>query len=151
VGLPLRPNGTLGWIRQDYVRLLETPYWIDVSRSRREVLVYRHGELARRFRAVVGAAATPTPLGLHAVYDPIQQRDPSGFIGPWALHLTAFSNVLDDYGGGAGRIAIHGRSGASLRDPLGSARSHGCIRVDNADVSWLARVVPRGTPVLIRP
>jgi lipoprotein-anchoring transpeptidase ErfK/SrfK len=40
--------------------------------------------------------------------------------------------VLDDYGGGPGRVAIHGRAGASLLDPLGTARSHGCIRIDNA-------------------
>ena len=64
---------------------------------------------------------------------------------------TAFSDVLDDYGGGPGRIAIHGRGGASLRDPLGTARSHGCLRVANPDVSWLVRHVPRGTPVNIRP
>ncbi|MFN0154746.1 MAG: L,D-transpeptidase [Gaiella sp.] len=149
VRLPLRPNGTVGWIREDHVRLFETPYWIDVSRARREVSVYRDGELVRRFRAVVGASSTPTPAGLHAVYDPIRQQNPEGFIGPWALHLTAFSNVLDNYGGGPGRVAIHGRAGASLRDPLGTARSHGCIRVNNDDVRWLARVIPRGTPVLV--
>jgi lipoprotein-anchoring transpeptidase ErfK/SrfK len=104
----------------------------------------------RTLRIVVGASATPTPLGLHAVYDPIRQPDPRGFIGPWALHLTGFSTVLDNFGGGPGRIAIHGRSGASLRDPLGTARSHGCIRVDNDVVSWLARTLPRGTPVFVR-
>ena len=58
--------------------------------------------------------------------------------------------MLDNYGGGPGRVAIHGRGGDSLKDPLGTARSHGCVRVDNADVEWLARVVPRGTPVMVR-
>ena len=37
-------------------------------------------------------------------------RTPSGFLGPWALHLTAHSDVLDDYGGGPGTVAIHGRA-----------------------------------------
>ncbi|MEA2220249.1 MAG: hypothetical protein QOJ35_2875, partial [Solirubrobacteraceae bacterium] len=78
-----------------------------------------------------------------------RQADPSGFVGPWALHLTAHSDVLTNYGGGPGTVAIHGRSGASLLDPLGSARSHGCVRVANDDVSWLARTVRVGTPVLI--
>jgi lipoprotein-anchoring transpeptidase ErfK/SrfK len=59
--------------------------------------------------------------------------------------------VLDNYGGGPGRVAIHGRGGASLADPLGTARSHGCIRVANLDVQWLARSVAAGTPVRIRP
>jgi lipoprotein-anchoring transpeptidase ErfK/SrfK len=44
-------------------------------------------------------------------------------------------------------VAIHGRGGASLRDPLGSARSHGCIRIPNRAVEWLARRVVPGTPV----
>jgi len=146
--LPIRPNGTTGWIRLDHVAISRTPYWIVVSVGGRRVDVYRRGRLARSFGAVVGAPATPTPRGLAAIYDPIAQPDPRGFLGPWVLHLTALSDVLDNYGGGPGRVAIHGRGGASLRDPLGTARSHGCIRVDNVDVRWLARV-PRGTPVRI--
>jgi lipoprotein-anchoring transpeptidase ErfK/SrfK len=124
-----------------------TPYWIDVSLNRRLVTVYRSGKLVRQFRAVVGAPATPTPTGLAAIYDPISQPNPNGFVGPWVLHLTAFSNVLKKFDGGLGRVGIHGRSGASLSDPLGSARSHGCIRIDNDQVRWLARTTPRGTPV----
>lgn len=63
------------------------------------------------------------------------------------LHLTAHSGVLDDYGGGPGRIAIHGRGGSSLLDPLGSAASHGCVRVDDAAIRFLARVLAPGVPV----
>ena len=37
----------------------------------------------------------------------------------------------------------------SLLDPLGSSRSHGCVRVDDSNVRWLARVLPLGTPVRI--
>lgn len=55
--------------------------------------------------------------------------------------------MLENYGGGPGRVAIHGRGGASFADPLGSARSHGCVRIDNAQVSYLARKLPDGTPV----
>jgi hypothetical protein len=69
---------------------------------------------------------------------------------PAALHRTAHSDVLEDYGGGKGRVAIHGRSGPLRADPLGSARSHGCVRIDNADVAWLARRATEGTPVEIR-
>ncbi len=98
---------------------------------------------------MIGAPATPTPRGLYAIYEKLAQPNPKGFLGPWALHLTAFSNVLLNYGGGPGRVAIHGRDGASLADPLGSSRSHGCIRVDDPNIIWMARVVPLGTPVLI--
>jgi lipoprotein-anchoring transpeptidase ErfK/SrfK len=148
--LPVRPNGSPGWIPRDRVVLGRTPYWIDVRVRLRRVTVYRMGRRVRRFRAVVGARATPTPRGLAAVYERNRQPDPHGFLGPWALPLTVLSDVLEDYGGGPGRIGIHGRGGASLRDPLGSARSHGCIRVANRHVTWLARHVPAGTPVRIR-
>lgn len=149
VELPIRPNGSTGWIHADRVRLARTSFWIEVSTQRRLVTVYRSGRVLRRFRAVVGAPRTPTPHGLFALWEKNRQPDPGAFLGPWALPITALSNVLERYGGGPGRVAIHGRAGASLLDPLGSAASHGCIRVDNGHVAWLARHVPRGTPVRI--
>ena len=149
IDLPDRPNGSSGWIREDFVRLKKTSWRVTVNRATHLVTVYRDGHKQRSFRSVVGAPATPTPRGLYAVYEKLAQPNPKGFLGPWALHLTAFSNVLLNYGGGPGRVAIHGRDGASLADPLGSDRSHGCIRVDDANIRWMARVVPLGTPVLI--
>ena len=101
--------------------------------------VYRSGSLVRSFQAVIGKPATPTPTGLAAVYEVDRQPDPEGFLGTWALPLTILSHALFNFGGGPGRIAIHGRGGASLLDPLGSARSHGCIRIDDTDVGWLGR------------
>ncbi|MFN8205225.1 MAG: L,D-transpeptidase [Solirubrobacteraceae bacterium] len=148
--LPIRPNGTSAWIPRDRVRLLRLRTWISVSLRRRTVTLYRNGRRLARSRAVIGAPATPTPRGLAAVYERAAQRPADGFLGPWALHLTALSDVLDDYGGGPGRVAIHGRDGASLLDPLGSARSHGCIRISDRAVRRLARLAPPGTPVRIR-
>jgi lipoprotein-anchoring transpeptidase ErfK/SrfK len=79
----------------------------------------------------------------------VPQPDPRGFLGPWALLVTAFSSTLTSYGGGPGQVALHGRDGASLADPLGSARSHGCIRIPNVAIRLLARVAREGTPVEI--
>lgn len=145
-----RPNGRTAWIRRDHVILSRSRYWIDVSTRQRRVTVFRNGRRVRSFRAVVGAPGTPTPHTLSAVYEINRQPNPKAFLGPWVVALTAHSNVLENYGGGPGRVAIHGRGGESLRDPLGSARSHGCVRVNNADVSYLARYVPAGTPVDLR-
>lgn len=150
VRLPIRPNNASGWVDADKVRLSLNPWRVVVSTRSRTVRVYRWGKLARHFGAVVGKPGTPTPLGHFAIYETARQPDPGGFLGPWALHLTAHSNVLENFGGGPGRVAIHGRSGASLADPLGTARSHGCVRVDNRDVLWLARRAKPGTPVVIR-
>jgi lipoprotein-anchoring transpeptidase ErfK/SrfK len=148
VRLPDRPNDRGGWVRGDRMRTRVTRWRVIVSTGARRVDVRRAGKLVRSFPAVVGADVTPTPHGLFAISERIRQF--GGVLGPWALHLTAHSNVLDDYGGGQGRVAIHGRSGALLADPLGSARSHGCIRLDNAAVSWLARRAIEGTPVVVR-
>jgi lipoprotein-anchoring transpeptidase ErfK/SrfK len=149
VALPNRPNGSSGWIREDFVRLSTTPWRITINRAAHTVTVYRDGRKQRSFMAVIGKSATPTPRGLYAVYEKLPQPDPKGFLGPWALHLTAFSDVLFNYGGGPGRVAIHGRDGSSLADPLGSSASHGCVRVDDVNIVWMARVIPLGTPVLI--
>jgi lipoprotein-anchoring transpeptidase ErfK/SrfK len=149
VRLPERPNDAAGWIPADLTRDATTPWRIVVSTSAERVTVERDGRRVVAFPAVVGKPSTPTPHGLFAIDEPIRQ--PSGSeLGPWALFLTAHSRVLDDYGGGPGRIAIHGRAGPLLADPLGTAASHGCIRVPNARVRWLARIAINGTPVEVR-
>lgn len=145
-----RPNGRTAWIKRDHVILSRSRYWIDVSTRQRRVTVFRDGRRVRSFRSVVGAPRTPTPHVLSAVYEINRQPNPKAFLGPWVVALTSHSNVLENYGGGPGRVAIHGRAGESLKDPLGSARSHGCVRVSNADVSFLAKRIPPGTPVDLR-
>ena len=147
--LPERPNGSAGWVPTEQLVLSHTPYWVEVSTGRRTVTVYRDGHLTRRFRAVVGKPSTPTPHGLAAIYERDRQPDPHAFVGTWVLALTAESEVLKHFEGGTGRIGIHGRAGASLYDPLGSARSHGCIRISNGPVDWMATHLPVGTPVEI--
>jgi hypothetical protein len=149
VRLPIRPNTAAGWVNANYVQLSSTRWRVVVHTSARWVDVYRSGRYVRGFQAVVGRPSMPTPHGLFAVWEKIAEPDPTGFIGPWALHLTAHSNVLFNFGGGPGRVAIHGRDGLSLLDPLGTADSHGCIRVLNSDIDWLASVLPDGAPVLV--
>ncbi|HEX3360292.1 MAG TPA: L,D-transpeptidase [Solirubrobacterales bacterium] len=146
VRLPERPNNDAGWIRADFTRVTTTPWRILISTDEARLTVERAGHRVASFSAVVGKPSTPTPRGLFAIDEPIRQ--PAGSeLGPWALFLTAHSRVLDDYGGGPGRIAIHGRAGPLLVDPLGSKASHGCIRIPNARVRWLSRIAVDGTPV----
>ena len=147
VRLPTRPNAAAAWLPADRVRLRSTPWRVRISTGRRTVSVFRAGRRVRRFGAIVGAPGTPTPHGLFAVSERIRQR--GGVLGPWALHLTAHSNVLFHFGGGAGRVAIHGRSGSLLGDPLRTALSHGCVRLDNAAIRWLAGRAREGTPVRV--
>ncbi len=148
VRLQDRPNTSAGWIRADLAIVSTTPWRVVVSLRHRTIRVLKRGRVVRRFKAVVGKPSTPTPRGLFAVAERIRQA-PGSVLGPWALHLTAHSRVLRNYGGGPGRVAIHGRSGPLLADPLGTAASHGCIRADNSKVRWLAHRALEGTPVLV--
>ena len=146
VRLPNRPNRAAAWVSAGRVVLRPTRWRVEIDVARRQVTALRDGRPVRRFGAVVGAPGTPTPRGRFAIYEIDRQPDPFGFLGPVALHLTAHSAVLDNYGGGPGRVALHGRGGASLLDPLGSAASHGCIRVDSGEAAWLARRLRPGRP-----
>jgi lipoprotein-anchoring transpeptidase ErfK/SrfK len=149
VRLPARPNKASAWIPANVVQLDSTPWRIIVSVGSRTVTLDRDGHTVHVFRAVVGASGTPTPTGLYAVSERVSQPDPHAFYGPWVLLLTAYSNTLQRFDGGPGQISIHGRGGTSLLDPLGSALSHGCIRIDNVAIELLARVAVEGTPVII--
>ncbi len=150
VRLDYRPNGFAAWIDAEDTVLHQDPWRIAVSRERREVRVYDADRLVRTFAAVVGKPSTPTPAGLFAIAAELPQPSPGkNFEGAWVLPLTAHSEVLRSFEGGDGQVALHGRGGASLADPLHSARSHGCVRLANAAIGWIAGHVPVGTPVRI--
>jgi lipoprotein-anchoring transpeptidase ErfK/SrfK len=152
VRLPRRPNGSAGWISADKITPQPTPWRIVISTARRTLTVFRAGKVVRTVSVVVGKPSTPTPDGLFAVWWAIPWH-PDDFLGSWVLDLTAHSDALQQFDGGDGTVAIHGRGGASLQDPLGTAASHGCIRLSNATIDWLVRTIGPsrlpGTPVQI--
>ena len=148
VMLPIRPNGSAGWILATQAKLGTTSARIEISLRARKLRLRVAGKTVMTTRTVVGKRSTPTPRGQFAIYE--RADSPRGAnIGPFALHLTAFSDVLHSYDGGPGRIAIHGRSGSLLADPLGSAASHGCVRMSNSTLWRLAKFATPGTPVSI--
>lgn len=146
VRLPGRPNGLTGWIEKPGIKLEFTRWRIVVNRARRHVYVYRAGRLVRSFAAVVGASATPTPKGTFFVEENVALK-PSAVGYPYALALSARSDVLQEFDGGPGQIALHGLDNVGGR--LGSAVSHGCVRLATGDITWLAEHVDPGVPVLI--
>lgn len=144
--LPLRPNGAGGWIRARDVVVRTNPYRIDVRLRAHRLVLRRGGRVVLRTPIGVGRAVTPTPRGLAFVVSLLRQPDPRGLYGPWAFGLSLYSPVLTAFGGGPGQVGIHGTN-----DPAGIGRdvSHGCIRLPNAAIERLARIVPLGTPVRI--
>lgn len=146
VRLPGRPNGSTGWIAQQGTRTAWTGWRIRVQLGRRRVSVFRHGRLVKAFSAVVGKPSTPTPTGSFFVEETLRMYsgEPGG---PFALALSARSNALQEFEGGPGQIAIHGRD--NLGGFLGAAESHGCMRIDTSNIDWLAARIGPGVPVNI--
>lgn len=138
VRLPSRPNQATGWVAADRVVLRRTRWRLVVHLAERRLVVLRGGRAVARTSVVVGAERTPTPRGAFAVGYVTRGRA-GDFFGSWTLALTAHSEALARFDGGDGRVALHGRGGTSLRDPLGTARSHGCVRIANADLEAAVR------------
>jgi lipoprotein-anchoring transpeptidase ErfK/SrfK len=146
VRLPGRPNGHTGWIEAANVRIEQNPWHVVISTSLRRVSVYRAGSLVRSFAAIVGKPSTPTPRGEFFVEEPVP-LGPSEPGAPFAFALSARSNVFQEFAGGPGQIAIHGID--NVGGTLGSAESHGCIRLSTAAIRWLKSRILAGTPVTI--
>jgi L,D-transpeptidase catalytic domain len=144
--LPGRPNGASGWIAAQGTRKSMTGWHLIVSLGERRVRVYRAGRLLRTFGAVVGKPSTPTPTGRFFVEETLQMSlgEPGG---PFALALSARSDALQEFEGGPGQIALHGRD--NLGGVLGEAESHGCVRLATASIDWLAQRIGPGVPVTI--
>jgi hypothetical protein len=147
VRLPGRPNGHSGWIRARHTRSASTVWRLAIDLSARRVTVYHQGRVQRRFPVVVGKPSTPTPRGLFFIEEALalSSQAPGN---PFALATSAHSNVLQEFEGGPGQIALHGTNG--LSGAPGSAASHGCVRLSTSAITWLARRIGSGVPLSIR-
>jgi lipoprotein-anchoring transpeptidase ErfK/SrfK len=142
VSLPMRPNGTLGWIPAGTVALRPMRNHIVVHRGLRTIDLFRGARRILHAKVAVGAPGRETPLGEFFVMARFVPDDP--FLGVFALETSAYSRLTEWPGGGI--VGIHGTSEPWL---LGRAVSHGCVRVSNATALALKRLAPVGTPISI--
>lgn len=144
--LPIRPNGSTGFVRAADVTLVDNPYRIDIDLGDHRLVVTERGQVVADEPIGVGTESTPTPGGRYYIKELLQPPDPTGPYGPYAYGLSGFSNVLDEFNGGNGVIGIHG---TNEPEAIGSDVSHGCIRMSNDAITRLAGILPLGTPVHI--
>jgi lipoprotein-anchoring transpeptidase ErfK/SrfK len=146
VHLPVRPNGTTGWIQTAEVDLSSSPYRIEVDVSDFSLKLFERGEEILAVSIGVGTGETPTPYGDFYLAELLEPLTENGPYGPFAFGLSGYSEVLETFQGGEGVIGIHGTNDPAA---IGSEVSHGCLRVDNDAITEMARTVPLGTPVSI--
>lgn len=147
VYLPIRPNGTTGWIRAKDVNVSQTPYRILVELGKHQITVYNAGNVFLQEPVAVGKPETPTPPGTYYLRVLLKAPDPNTVYGPYAYPLSGHSDVLTSFNGGDGELGIHGNNDESV---LGQSVTAGCVRMKNASITQLAPMLPLGTPVEIR-
>lgn len=147
VYLPTRPNGSMGWVRRDAVRVYTNRYRLVVRLRRHRLQLWRGRDVVATYPVAVGTRRTPTPRGVFYVVELLEPPKPGGTYGPYSFGISAHSTVLKRFAGGDGRVGLHGTNEPGL---IGSNVSHGCIRVRNRPIRRLARILPLGTPVYIR-
>lgn len=146
VRIPMRPNGRKGWIRRSALG----PYYrvrtlLVIASHKLRATLYKRGRPIWRAPVGIGKPSTPTPPGHFWIRERFRTPGPGGLYGPVAFGSSDYS-VLSDWPGG-GIIGIHGTSEPSL---IPGRPSHGCIRLRNRAVRRLWRLMPVGTPLLIR-
>jgi hypothetical protein len=130
------------------------PSIITVQKSTFTLRLFKRLRYSRSYSVAVGQPAYPTPEGLFAIQS--KQVDPTWTApnSPWAGESAGQSYSADDpnnplvarWMGVNGSVGIHG----TAQDySIGTAASHGCIRMHEWDVIDLFDRVSIGTPVLI--
>lgn len=148
--LPIRPNGSTGWVKRSVVDLTSHPFHILVELGEHRITVWQGNDVVLQEPVGVGASGrTPTSQGLFYTTEKFAvEPGQQAAYGPYAFALSGFSEVLYSFGsGGTGVLGIHGTSDTSS---LGRDVSNGCIRMSNAGITKLADLLPLGVPVEIR-
>jgi lipoprotein-anchoring transpeptidase ErfK/SrfK len=144
--LAVLPDGRTGWVPRAALggwSFVNTRLVID--RTRLRLTLYRAGRAIFRAPIGVGKPSTPTPAGVFYVRDRLTAYASPEY-GPLAFGTSARSEYETDWPAG-GFIGIHGTDEPQL---IPGRISHGCIRLKNTAILALGRLLPVGTPVIIR-
>ncbi len=147
VYLPVRPNGSTGWVKAADVEMAYTDLAIAIELGARTLTVSNQGEPIGSFTVAIGEPGTPTPTGYFFVKELLAPADPDGAYGPLAYGLSGHSDEINNEQFPDGVIGIHGTNQPEL---IGGEVSHGCVRMTNEDITAVAAMaLPLGTPVTI--
>lgn len=146
VMLPVRPNGSTGWVAADDVSFYVVDGEIVIDLSDRILTYLVDGVEVLRTEVGIGSDHNQTPTGVYFVTDNVTLADPHGPWGPHALGISARSDTITEFNGGDGIIGIHGTNNPGS---VGSNISLGCVRLPNDMITALHEMVPLGTRVVV--
>jgi lipoprotein-anchoring transpeptidase ErfK/SrfK len=146
VRLPVRPNGTTGWVRAADLTTTPIKYDIRIDLSEHRLDLYESGQKKTSYPIGVGTGDTPTPPGEYYITIKMKPTKENSIYGVLAMGVSGFSDKLTNWPDG-GQIGIHGTNDPSS---IGKDVSHGCIRLQNTDILDLSQYVAFGTPVSIQ-
>ena len=147
VMLPVRPNGSTGWVSADSVSLYVVDSEIVVDLTNRRLMYVVDGVEVLATDVGIGSEHNRTPPGHYFVTDNVTLADPNSPWGPHALGISARSETITEFNGGDGIIGIHGTNNPGS---IGANISLGCVRVPNDMITLLHEMVPLGTRVTVR-
>ncbi|NER79224.1 MAG: L,D-transpeptidase [Leptolyngbya sp. SIO1D8] len=131
---------------------VQLPTRLVIRLSERRVYVYRGNEVETSFPVAVGRGGWETPTGEFQVFSMLENP---GWTNPFTNEVTppGPDNPLGDrwiafWTDGNNQIGFHGTPN---RDSVGSAASHGCIRLYNEHIQELYELVDIGTTVTVEP
>jgi hypothetical protein len=147
VRLPVRPNGTTGWVPASALGALQpVKTWLRISTKTFKATLVKNGKVVFRAPIGVGQPQWPTPRGQFYIRAKLKGYGAAGsFYGPLAFITSATSAQLTDWPGG-GLVGVHG---TSLPGLIPGKISHGCVRMRNADILRLEKLMPVGTPLTV--
>jgi lipoprotein-anchoring transpeptidase ErfK/SrfK len=120
-----------------------TPRRIIVSIPDRRLLVVENGEVLAAFPVAVGAPATPSPAGTFTVISRVTRPT---YYRPGKTIAAGAANPVGTRWIGLS-LKGYGIHGTNQPGSIGRAKSHGCIRLRNADVERLFEQVRAGDSV----
>lgn len=148
VYLPVRPNGSTGWLRADEVDITTHPWRIEAALDEFRLRVFKNDEVVWETDIGVARDNAPTPGGLYYTTELLKPPDPSTVYGTYAYGLSGFSDTFFEFNGGPGQLGLHG---TNEPERIGQAVSNGCIRLRNEDITYIVETLklPLGVPVSI--
>jgi lipoprotein-anchoring transpeptidase ErfK/SrfK len=144
---PLKPKVTAKEVAAEY------PSYLTLDRATFTLRLWEHLKLAKSYTVAVGQEGLETPEGLYAIQEkeenPAWHVPDSAWAGSLAGHVIPPGPADPIKARWMGIFEGAGIHGTEETESLGSAASHGCVRMSIPDVEELYDRVEVGTPIYI--